>query len=103
MCVLKCVCVAFVAVAGRRYTYTVCTDQVIRENPANRGTETSAEVLVGPPWRTVCVLLTYYYPADARYNVPRRTLGTGGKQVRLDASVKTGIGILQHSSWHVTW
>ena len=26
-------------------------DQVIRENPANRGTETSAEVLVGPPWR----------------------------------------------------
>ena len=24
-------------------------DQVIRENPANRGTETSAEVLVGPP------------------------------------------------------
>ena len=24
-------------------------DQVIRENPA--GTETSAEVLVGPPWR----------------------------------------------------
>jgi hypothetical protein len=27
------------------------SDQVIRENPANRGTETSAEVLVGPPWR----------------------------------------------------
>ena len=26
-------------------------DQVIRENPASRGTETSAEVLVGPPWR----------------------------------------------------
>ena len=25
--------------------------QVIRENPASRGTETSAEVLVGPPWR----------------------------------------------------
>ena len=25
--------------------------EVIRENPANRGTETSAEVLVGPPWR----------------------------------------------------
>jgi len=24
-------------------------DQVIRENPAGRGTETSAEVLVGPP------------------------------------------------------
>ena len=29
----------------------ICTDQVIRENPASRGTETSAEVLVGPPWR----------------------------------------------------
>ena len=26
-------------------------DQVIREKPANRGTEASAEVLVGPPWR----------------------------------------------------
>ena len=25
------------------------SDQVIRENPASRGTETSAEVLVGPP------------------------------------------------------
>jgi hypothetical protein len=24
---------------------------VIRGNPASRGTETSAEVLVGPPWR----------------------------------------------------
>ena len=29
------------------------SDQVIRENPASRGTETSAEVLVGPPWRMV--------------------------------------------------
>ena len=28
-------------------------DQVIRENPASRGTETSAEVLVGPPGRIV--------------------------------------------------
>ena len=28
-------------------------DQVLRENPASRGTETSAEVLVGPPWRMV--------------------------------------------------
>ena len=27
----------------------VVSDQVIRENPASRGTETSAEVLVGPP------------------------------------------------------
>ena len=27
------------------------SDQVIRENAASRGTETSAEVLVGPPWR----------------------------------------------------
>ena len=26
-------------------------NQVIRENPASRGSETSAEVLVGPPWR----------------------------------------------------
>jgi hypothetical protein len=25
------------------------SDEVIRENPASRGTETSAEVLVGPP------------------------------------------------------
>jgi hypothetical protein len=31
----------------------VLCDQVIRENPASRGTETSAEVLVGPPWRMV--------------------------------------------------
>ena len=29
----------------------VRSDQVIRENPASRGTEASAEVLVGPPWR----------------------------------------------------
>ena len=28
-------------------------DQVIRENPASRGTEASAEVLVGPPGRMV--------------------------------------------------
>ena len=27
------------------------TDQVIRENPTSRGNETSAEVLIGPPWR----------------------------------------------------
>ena len=27
------------------------SDELIREDPANRGTETSAEVLVGPPWR----------------------------------------------------
>ena len=27
------------------------SDEVIRENPASRGTETSAEVLVGPPVR----------------------------------------------------
>ena len=30
---------------------TLKCDQVIRENPASRGTEASAEVLVGPPWR----------------------------------------------------
>jgi hypothetical protein len=29
----------------------IVRDQVIRENPANRGTEASAEELVGPPWR----------------------------------------------------
>ena len=29
----------------------VVDDQVIRGNPASRGTEASAEVLVGPPWR----------------------------------------------------
>jgi hypothetical protein len=29
------------------------SDQVIRENPASRGTEASAEVLVGPPGRMV--------------------------------------------------
>ena len=27
------------------------SDEVIRENPASRGTEASAEGLVGPPWR----------------------------------------------------
>ena len=32
------------------------SDQVIRENPASRGTETSAEVLVGLPWRMVFAL-----------------------------------------------
>ena len=30
---------------------TLECDQVIRGSPASRGTETSAEVLVGPPWR----------------------------------------------------
>ena len=38
------------------------SDQVIAgETPASRGTETSAEVLVGPPWR-ICDLLTYLTP-----------------------------------------
>ena len=64
-----CVCVTFVTcevrVCGLRcrsgsslYIYRVYFDQVIREDPAvrssyvrGRGTETSAEVLVGPPWR----------------------------------------------------
>jgi hypothetical protein len=35
----------------RRFSLMHRSDQVIRENPASRGTETSAEVLVGPPWR----------------------------------------------------
>ena len=34
---------------GHRASYPGSGDQVIRENPANRGTEASAEVLVGPP------------------------------------------------------
>ena len=35
------------------YLLTYFSDQVIRENSASRGsgTETSAEELVGPPWR----------------------------------------------------
>ena len=37
--------------ASPRLPNPLYPDQVIRENPANRGTETSAEVLVGPPWR----------------------------------------------------
>ena len=43
---------------GRLFPCKACYDQVIREDPAvrsscvrGRGTETSAEVLVGPPWR----------------------------------------------------
>ena len=32
-----------------------CGDQVIRDNPASRGTEAPAEVLVGPPGRMVCI------------------------------------------------
>ena len=42
----------------RREEEQTASDQVIREDPAvrssyvrGRGTETSAEVLVGPPWR----------------------------------------------------
>ena len=38
--------------ANRRNVFTLLY-QVIRENPANRGTETSAEDLVGPPGRMV--------------------------------------------------
>jgi hypothetical protein len=39
--------------SSRQCSLSYLLDQirVIRENPANRGTETSAEVLVGPPWR----------------------------------------------------
>jgi hypothetical protein len=41
------------ATEGNRGTGRLVSDQisVIRENPASRGTEASAEVLVGPPWR----------------------------------------------------
>ena len=41
------------SVAFLPYLLTYLSDQVIRENPASRGTETSAEELVGPPWRMV--------------------------------------------------
>ena len=37
--------------AGSELKPKFISDQMIRENPASRGTETSAEVLVGPPWR----------------------------------------------------
>ena len=37
---------------GCKVALALC-DQGIRENPARRGTETSAEVLVGPPGRMV--------------------------------------------------
>ena len=36
---------------GGGRTARVASDMVMRENPASRGTEASAEVLVGPPWR----------------------------------------------------
>ena len=36
---------------GTYLNVSSAADEVISENPASRGTETSAEVLVGPPWR----------------------------------------------------
>ena len=42
-----------VKVRGKAVSKSRQCDQVIRENPASRGTETSAEELVGPPWRMV--------------------------------------------------
>ena len=41
------------ACGGAGCSFSAPSDQVIRENPASRGTETSAEELVGPPWRMV--------------------------------------------------
>jgi hypothetical protein len=38
---------------GARLGISLRGDQVIRENPASRGTETSAEDFVGPPGRMV--------------------------------------------------
>ena len=35
-------------------------DQVIRESPASRGTEASAEVLVGPPRRMESIAVSNY-------------------------------------------
>ena len=47
---MKCICrFFFAAPAYRVFPNHLSGDQVIRENPASRGTETSAEVLVGPP------------------------------------------------------
>jgi hypothetical protein len=34
-----------------KLAHDAVSDQVIRENPASRGTEASAEVLVGPPMK----------------------------------------------------
>ena len=48
------------------------SDQVIRENPASRGTETSAEVLVGPPWRMECGNSCCHRLAPFRRTRPRR-------------------------------
>ena len=51
------------------YSSSSSFDQVIRENPASRGTEASAEVLVGPPCRMesnagqqqiVCSMYTFF-------------------------------------------
>ena len=42
--------IAKIGPGGMEVTYF---DQGVRENPASRGTETSAEVLVGPPGRMV--------------------------------------------------
>ena len=38
---------------GHERAFVLLSEQVIRETPASRGTETSAEELVGPPWRMV--------------------------------------------------
>ena len=54
--VIRCVTVlvaCYYSSSSSSWKVIVISDQVIRENPASRGTETSAEVLVGPPGRMV--------------------------------------------------
>ena len=46
-------CVTVFACYSSFFFFLEPGDQVIRGNPASRGTEASAEELVGPPWRMV--------------------------------------------------
>ena len=46
---LRAHCDALPAKGCKNADGSITGDQVIRENPASRGTEASAEVLVGPP------------------------------------------------------
>jgi len=52
-------------------------DQVIRKNPASRGTETSTEFLVGPPWRMVSNAGQQQSPNDQRQPRERRRSASG--------------------------
>ena len=59
------------------------SDQVIRENPASRGTETSAEVLVGPPFGCVEECLPTLLDG-VRPWVPGSALGCPSRSVGTD-------------------